>query len=89
MSSHMEKSISLAAKLYNCRDTAKKLYGDEYKSKMLEWQHFIKDARSKHKLKDDLAGAMKLIEDCVGIDGSGSATMNILAAYVELIEPSV
>ncbi len=85
----MEEAVKLTAKLYQCRDSSKLLYGKDYKKNILEWQHYIKACKTKHKLDTDLLAAMKLIEDCVGMDGAGTATMNILAAYVELIEPSV
>ncbi len=84
----MEQQIKLAARLYECRDTAKKLYREEYGKKMLEYQHLIKAAMKKHQLADELKAAMKLIEECKHLEGNGAFTMNVLAAYVELIEPS-
>lgn len=84
----MEKEIKLAAKLYECRDTAKKLYGDDYDQRISEYKHFIKAAMVKHEIDNELKSAMKLIEDCKDMDGAGVATMNILAACVELLEPS-
>ncbi len=84
----MEDQIKLAAKLYKCRDTAKKLYGDHYQEKIEGYKRFIKAVMIKHNYTHELTAAMRLIEDCKDMDGAGMATMNILAAAIELIEPS-
>ena len=86
-----EDKIKLAAKLYKCRDTAKRLYGDQYKSKMVEYGKIITAAMKKHKLDSEVEAAMKIIEEAATTekhDGSGITIMNLLAAAVEMIEPS-
>ena len=84
----MEQQIKMAAKLYQCRDSAKKLYGADYQSKIADYKRYIQACMIKHNYKDEITAAMRLITDCKDLDGSGIGTMNILAACVELIEPS-
>ena len=42
----------------------------------------------KHNYKDEITSAMRLVKDCEGVDDSGAGVMLIMAACVELIEPS-
>jgi hypothetical protein len=83
-----ELEIKLAAKLYGCRDAAKKLYGKDYQAKMSEYQGYIKAAMVKHNEANEMKAAMLLLDSIKGIDGADMGTMNILAAAVELIEPT-
>ena len=84
----MEQKIKMAAKLYQCRDTAKKLYGSEFQNKILDYKRYIQACMIKHNYKDEITAAMRLAIDCESVDGSGTGIMLIMAAYVELIEPS-
>ena len=84
----MEKQIKMAAKLYECRDTAKKLYGAEFQNKISDYKRYIKACMMKHNYKDEITAAMSLAKDCEGVQGSGMGVMLIMAACVELIEPS-
>jgi hypothetical protein len=84
----MEDQIKMVAKIYKCRDTAKRFYGDDYQSKISDYKHFIQACMIKHNYKDEIIASIRLISDCQGMEGSGIAAMNILAACAELIEPS-
>ena len=84
----MEQQIKMAAKLYECRDTAKKLYGAEFENKISYYKRYIKACMMKHNYKDEITAAMRLAKDCEGVQGSGMGVMLIMAACVELIEPS-
>jgi hypothetical protein len=81
----METEIKIAAKIYQCRDTAKKLHGDGYEKEMSDYKHYIKACMAKFKFKNEIEAAMQLIKDC---DGDGVATINILSALAEILEPS-
>lgn len=67
--------VQTAAKLYECRDACKKLWGNEWKKQIEFHTNLIK-------------AAIKLVDDCKNMDGSGVFTMKCFAAAVELIEPS-
>ena len=84
-----EQQIKLAAKLYKCRDTAKALYREDfvYFEKIGVYQKYIKAAMAKHKLDCEITATMKLIEE-LGDKAEGMATVMLLAACVELIEPT-
>lgn len=84
----MEREIKIAAKMYNCRDTAKTLYRDKYPAKMEEYGNLIKAAMIKHNIKDEIQASMKLMEPLKNVPDSGIVIMLITAACVELIEPS-
>jgi uncharacterized membrane protein len=81
-----EKEIKIAAKLYQCRDTAKKLYKDEYDKKLLTYKNFIQAHMKKFNI-DVLPSVLEICSfDSVKCDGI--TTMLFMAAAVELIEPS-
>lgn len=84
----MEQQIKLAAKLYDCRNSCKKLFGADWKKQIEFHTNLIHAAMKKHKIDNEIKAAMKLIEDCQHMDGAGVFTMKILAAAVELVEPS-
>lgn len=81
----MEQQIKLAAKLYRCRDTAKRFYGAEFKDKILPYQQVISKL-AKEKGIDELLAIMKICEDDV-IKNNGWTLILLMAAAVELIEP--
>ena len=80
--------VQLAAKLYECRDTCKKLWGVEWKKEVEFHTRLIQAAMKKHNINNEIQAAMKLINDVGEADSSGVFTMKCLAAAVELIEPS-
>lgn len=84
----MEEKVKLAAKLYECRDACKKLYGADWKTEIDFHMKLIHAAMAKHKIDNEITAAMKLIEECSHMDGGGVFSMKILAAAVEIVEPS-
>lgn len=82
-----EEQVKLAAKLYKCRDAAKTLYGETYLEKMADYQKYIKGAMIKFGMDCEIKATMKMIEE-LGSEADGMITMLLLAACVELVEPS-
>ena len=78
----------MVANLYECRDTCKKLWGDEWKKQVEFHTNIIKAAMQKHKIDNEIEAAIKLVEDCESMDGSGVFAMKCFAVAVELVEPS-
>jgi len=85
----MEKEIKLSQKIYDCRESARKLYGKDYEKEMSDYKRYIKAAMVKHNLDSELKAAMQLIDDCKDIHGADVATMKILSACVDLIEEKI
>jgi hypothetical protein len=44
--------IQMAAKLYNCRDTAKRFYRDTYKQELEPYTHIIKEVMKANDLEE-------------------------------------
>jgi len=82
----MEKQIKIAAKLYQCRDTAKKFYGERFKEKMAEYQGYILKAMDGRKC--DEMQAVLFLADMHTFKDHPMATINLMAALVEMLEPS-
>lgn len=80
-----EEQIKLAARLYKCRDTAKSFLGIKYSEKMAVYQKYIKAAMVKHNTDDEITATMKMAKD---VDADGMTVMLLMAACVEMIEPS-
>jgi hypothetical protein len=74
--------VQMTAKLYDCRDAARRMLGAHYKQGMEGWALMIRNYAETNRC-DDLAAAMKLAEG-----GDGFMQITILAAYVEMKEPS-
>ena len=85
----MEQQIKMAAKFYQCRDTAKRFYGEDFKNKISDYKWFINGCMAKYNYKDEITAAIHLANDCKDEDGAGMAIMLIMAACVEMIEPSI
>jgi hypothetical protein len=83
-----EEKIKLAARLYKCRDSVKSLFGKEWKKEISFHTNLIKACMKKHSISNEIKAAMKLIDDCKHMDGSGMFTVKILAAAIEIVEPS-
>lgn len=78
--------IQIAAKLYNCRDTAKRFLREKYEAKIQPYKHIIKEVMKSNnveELKDLL-----IIGDTQAYQENPFAQMMFMAAVVELIEPS-
>ena len=82
MDRHM---IKMAAKVYQCQDAAKKIYGKEYPEKVKFYVDFVKAFSEKEQL-DTLQSILKICEDKEVLE-NGMAVMLLMAAAVEIIEP--
>lgn len=82
----MEQQIKLANKLYECRDSAKLLYREQYHEKVQWYKDVINNAQKKWN-KDILQSAIGLCK-LPQIQENGIAVMMFMAAAVEIIEPS-
>lgn len=79
-----QKQVQMAAKLYEMRDTAKRLLGDVYKARMAEMGKLLTDAAA-HAQIEPMAAAIRL---CKSPNLSGTDVLMVMAAAVELAEPS-
>ena len=77
-----EQAVKMAAKLYECRDTAKRVFGDGYHKRMEAYGQVVKSAANALNCSD-IAAATTLANK-VG----GMAAICYLAAVVEMTEPS-
>jgi hypothetical protein len=82
----MEQQVKMAAKLYNCRDTAKKFFKDEYKSRLDPYTHILKQVMQANSL--EVIPALLKISETEMYKENGMAQMMFMTAVVELIEPS-
>jgi aromatic ring hydroxylase len=80
-----EQLIKVAAKLYDCRSSCKKIYGDDYAEMSAEYQQYIRAYMQRHNEANELMAAMKLIEEYAKQDG-GVFSVKIFAACIDLIE---
>lgn len=79
-----EKTVRIAAQLYDMRDKAKRLLGPKYKPHMAELGRLLTmNARKDNKSVLDIAIEVCKKKDLVGMD-----LMLVMAAAVELTEPS-
>jgi hypothetical protein len=78
-----QQKIQMAAKLYDCRDTARRLLGEAFSAKVAEYSEVIKLVMSDKKIDALTAGIFvsKQSENPMTV-------MMVLAATVEMIEPS-
>lgn len=83
----MEKEIKMAAKLYECRDTAKSFFKEKFKEKLQPYTHIIKEVMKANNLEE--IPALLKISKAQHYQENGFAQMMYMAAVVELIEPSV
>lgn len=82
----METQIKIAAKLYQCRDTAKSFLKDKYKEKLEPFTHLIKETMKANNM--DEIHALLLIIQTHHYQDNYMAQMMYMAAVVEMIEPS-
>lgn len=78
-----EQAVKMAAKLYECRDTAKQVFGDCYHKRMDAYCQVVKSAANAMRCSD-IAAATTLANKA----GGGMAAICYLAAVVEMTEPS-
>lgn len=81
-----EQQIRIAAKMYECRDTLKRLTGDKFRERITEYQGFLRTAMQRYEC-DEIKAAMHLCHD-ERIRDSAITQMWLIAAAVELLEPS-
>jgi hypothetical protein len=85
----MGKQIKMAAKLYECRDTAKslaKMQETDYKEMLKPYTEIIKRVMEMNELEE--LQALLRISKSKTYEDSGMAQLLFMAATVELIEPS-
>ena len=80
---NMANVVQIAAKMYECRDTARRLLGNKYPDRMRELGQAIK-ALSKEKSCSNLEAGKRIAES----SGGGMVAILVMAATVEIIEPS-
>ena len=80
----MEKEIKITAKLYECRDVAKRFFRDKYDEKLIPYKNAIQAVQQNFDL-EVLPSVMKICSFEIVRD-NGMATMLFMAAAVELIE---
>lgn len=74
-------NVQIAAKLYDCRDTAKRLLGTHFKRDMELWAKAIRSVAESDK-STELAAAQKM---ATATDSFG--VIVILSAFVEMTDP--
>jgi len=80
-------SIQTVAKLYDCRDTAKRFFKEEFKTKLEPYTHIlthVMKANNENELK-----ALLRISKTNTYQDNAMSQMLFMAAVVELIEPSI
>jgi hypothetical protein len=77
-----ERAVAITAKLYECRRAARSLLGAHYKRDMDLWATAIKGVAATGQTSE-LDAATKMARET---DGFGAIV--VLAAYVEMMEPS-
>ena len=78
-----EQAVKMAARLYECRDTAKRVFGESYHKRMEAYGQVVKSAANALRCSD-IAAATTLANKA----GGGMAAICYLAAVVEMTEPS-
>lgn len=77
-----EKAVKLTARLYECRDAARALFGAKYEANIAGYRDLVRAAMAKHQM-EALPAARHLIA-VVGL--SGVAIIVALAAALDVIE---
>lgn len=80
-----EKQIKLAAKLYECRDTAKRFFKEEYREILTPYEQIIKATMKANNI-DVLPALLRVAKTSTYLD-SPMSQMLFMAATVEMIEP--
>ena len=80
----MREQIKIAAKMYQCQESAQRLFKDEYVGKIKWYINTIKTVMEKEHL-DELSSIL-FISNLPNVKNNGAAIMLFMAAAVELIE---
>ncbi len=84
----MANAIQLTANLYDARDRIRRFWAGRYAEKIAQGQQHIKALMEKEKC-DALQAAMLAVRRLQELDADSGLTQTlILAAYVEMVEPS-
>jgi hypothetical protein len=75
--------VQMAAEMYDAREVLQRLYGDKYVEKIQPWMGAIRKAEESLKL-GTLGTTIQLAKD----EGDDVVTTWLLAAYVEMVEPT-
>lgn len=81
-----EQQIKMAAKLYECRDTARKFFKGDFPERIKFYKEVIQAYQSKH--GTEVIPSVTAICGFDAVKGEAMAVMMFMAAAVELIEPS-
>ncbi len=79
-------AMQVAARFYEARDICRRLWGAEYARKIGPWMEQLRSVMIRHELQ--ALDAAKTLLEYYNQHGNGFAMMFVLAACVELIEPS-
>ena len=79
-----ERHVNIAAKMYECRDASKRLNGDQYHSHMAELAKVVRYVEKRDGCSNIVAGVTIAKET----RAEGFALLNIMAAVVEMEDPS-
>ncbi|NUS38296.1 MAG: hypothetical protein HOQ02_04635 [Lysobacter sp.] len=82
----MEHAMAITEKLYACRRAARTLLGTKFDARMREFGHAIREVAAKRNTTE-LKAAIALGQAAQD-DGNDFLFLEVMAAYVELAEPS-
>lgn len=83
----MDQQLKMAVKLYECRDTAKRLLKDDFVERLKPYKDLIQAVMKVNKV-DEIPALLK-ISQTHAYQNNPMGQMMFMAATVELIEPSV
>ena len=81
----MANAVQIAAQLYDCRDTAKRFLGENFGLRMQEYGDMVYKVAAARGV--GILEAGKILAD-PEVSGGGITAILVLAATVEIIEPS-
>lgn len=79
-----ETHVTIAAQMYECRSTARRLLGDKFSPRMAEYADVIRAVAKRDNCNNIIAGAT-IIKDA---PLHGMDALLLMAAVVEMTEPS-
>lgn len=79
-----EQAVKTTARLYECRDTARRPLGDKYHERMDEYARIVRAVAKRDNCNDIFAVATVIKETAA----QGMDVLMMIAAVVEMTEPS-
>lgn len=79
-----EQHVNIASKLYSARRSLRSLFPDVFAERCKEWQRAINKVAEDRSITDIQA----MIHIMTNLEGKEVAQMWVMAAYVEMVEPS-